>query len=128
MKRLNKITSLIVLALWVSCMVRCTAAALTGSSSLVCCGETSDDCDGPPGSASHCVCDLGKSGVFVSEQKIAARPLTSGITIFAPPTSLETTPMQVRAVDLIFSPPEILAGWQFIYQTAAPPRAPSFVS
>jgi hypothetical protein len=128
MNHLNRVISLVVLALWVSCMVRCEAATLTASNALACCSETSDDCGGTPASPGHCACDLAKFGGFISERSVVTLPLPMAFTLFELPETLEVRPPEWRPADVILSPPEFLAGWQFVYQTAAPPRAPSFIS
>jgi hypothetical protein len=71
---------------------------------------------------------VAKSGGVISQQSVVRLQLPVDIVLFELPARLEAVPSSIRSAELIFSPPEFLAGWQFVYQTAAPPRAPSFVS
>ena len=128
MNRLKRIMSLIVLALWASCVIRCEAAKLICSTPLSCCGEASDDCGGRPVSPGHCVCSLAQSGGYISERSVVSLPQPVVLLVFTHPADLEVLSPDARPAELIFSPPELLAGWQFAYRTALLPRAPSFVS
>lgn len=126
--RLKRIMSLIVLALWASCVIRCEAAKLNCSTALSCCGEASADCGGKPVSSDHCVCSWVRSGGYISEKSVTSLPHPAELLVFMRPVEVKVPPPDSRFTELIFSPPELLAGWQFIYHTAAPPRAPSFLS
>ena len=126
--RLKRIMSLIVLALWASCVIRCEAARLTCSTELSCCGDASDDCGGKPAFPDHCVCSWVKSGGYISESTGVSLPHAIEIAAFTPPVDVKVPLPDIRSAELIFSPPELLAGWQFTYRAAAPPRAPSSVS
>jgi hypothetical protein len=128
MSRLKRIMSLILLALWASCVIRCEAAKLTSSAALSCCDESSDDCGDKPAPPGHCVCSLAQSGGYISESSVVALPLPVVILVLTHPADLEVPLSSARPAELIFSPPELLAGWQFTHRAAAPPRAPSFVS
>ncbi len=120
--------SLIVLALWASCVIRCEAARLTHSTALSCCGDASHDCDGNSDSSDHCVCSWVKSGGYISESTVVPLPHLVDVVVFIQPVDWQAPLPEARSTELIFSPPELLAGWQFTCRTAAPPRAPSFAS
>jgi hypothetical protein len=120
--------SLIVLALWASCVVRCEAAKLSCSTPLSCCGEASDDCGGKPESSNHCVCSWNQSGGYIYAQSVVSLSQPVDIAVFTHPVEWQVPLSAAHSTELVFSPPELLAGWQFTYRTAAPPRAPSFVS
>ena len=126
--RLKRIMSLIVLALWASCVTRCEAARLAGRTALACCGEASDDCGGKPTSPDHCICSWVHSGGYISESTVVPLPHSFDVVAFIQPVDWQAPLPEARSTELIFSPPELLAGWQFTCRTAAPPRAPSFVS
>src|SRR3569833_1371875 len=127
MNRLHRVTSLIVMALWLSCMVHCGTAKLVGSGLIACCGEVSNDCGQTPVSG-HCVCDLTKSGVFLATQHSVTAPPAAGVEVFNLFSNLEARHSEELPAKLISSPPDLPTCWQFVFRTASPPRAPSFVS
>jgi hypothetical protein len=127
MNRLNRVTSLIVMALWLSCLVHCGTAKLMGAGLIACCGEVSNDGGETPVSG-HCVCDLTKTGVFLATEHPVALPPAAGIEVFKLFSSLEVRPLENLPAQIISSPPDLPACWQFVFRTASPPRAPSFVS
>jgi hypothetical protein len=126
--RLKPFVTLIVLALWASCVIRCEAVKLGCPTALSCCGEQPDDRGGKPASTDHCVCSWVKSGGYISESTDIPLPHSIEIAVFIQPVDWQAPLPEARSTELIFSPPELLAGWQFAHRTAAPPRAPSLVS
>jgi hypothetical protein len=126
--RLKRIMSLIVLALWASCVIRCEAAKLTCSTALACCDAASDDCGGKPASPDHCVCGWVKSGGYIAEINTASVQHPVDLIVFVHPVDVKAPLPTARSTELIFAPPELRPSWQFAFRTAAPPRAPSFVS
>jgi hypothetical protein len=128
MNQLKRITSLIILTLWASCMIHCDAAQLFVNDPLVCCAEASSDRG--PSSPVHCVCHLAKSGSYVSASCRIQVPLAIQIATLEVVATPEAPRSDIHfcSDDLIHSPPELISGWQFSSKTAASPRAPSLLS
>jgi hypothetical protein len=126
--RLKPFVTVIVLALWASCVIRCEAVKLGSAAALFCCGEPSDDCGGQPASTDHCVCSWVKSGGYISEQTSVSIPHPMDLSFVTSFVELQVHPPQIHSVEVKFYPPELLTSWQFSFRTALSPRAPSLVS
>ena len=129
LSRLKTIVSLMVLALWATCTLRCELEVLAGSAAMSCCDEAGEESNQAPAQLQHCICSFVQSGGFIVERSNVPIPLPSD-ALFIPtaPPQAGVSLSALAPADLIFSPPELAKSWQFSYRAAAPPRAPSFVS
>lgn len=126
--RLKRIISLIVLALWASCAIRCEAASLMDATAHACCGDATDDGGGKPTAPGHCVCSWVQSGGYISESTGVPLPQPVPVEVFTQPMDVPVALPANLVTELIFSPPELLTSWQFFQRAALSPRDPSFVS
>jgi hypothetical protein len=127
--RLKTIVSLIVLALWATCTIRCELEVLASSATMSCCDEAGEDSNQAPLQPRHCICGSVQSGGFIVEKGNVPTPLPNDA--FFVSTALQPAAVCLSALataELIFSPPGLAKSWQFSHRAAAPPRAPSFVS
>jgi hypothetical protein len=125
--RLKTVVSLIVLALWATCTLRCEIEILAHSAAMSCCDEAGDESNQAPAQPKHCVCSFIQSGGFISEKSDISMPLPND-ALFIAIASPQADDSLPAPAELILSPPELAKSWQFSYRAAAPPRAPSFVS
>ena len=127
--RFKTIVSLIVLALWATCTVRCDIEILAHSGAMACCDESGDESNQAPSQPQHCVCSFIQSGGFISEKSGVPMPLPTDSLFISTVLSQANDSVPTPApAELISPPPELVKSWQFSFRTALPPRAPSFVS
>jgi len=123
------VVSLLVLALWATCTLRCEIELLAPSAAMSCCGETGEQSNPTPTQPEHCICSFIQSRGFISEKRGVPLPLPKPAlfvaTALRPP---HERPPKPAPAELISPSPELIKGWQFSHRAAAPPRAPSFVS
>jgi hypothetical protein len=119
-KRLHRIVGLVLLVLWVPITAHCMLENVPGLQFLKCATDT------PDGAPCQDEC---------SQLESATYKISDTHADFLPPALTEVFAFvifELRAdeqlITLIETPPEILCSWQFLFRTALPPRAPSFVS
>jgi hypothetical protein len=127
--RFKNIISLIVLALWATCTLRCEIEIVTHSAVMACCDEEGDESNQAPSQPKQCVCSFFHAGGFFSERSGVSMPLPNDALFIATahPQAHDSLPTPSPA-ELISPPPELVKGWQFHLRAALSPRAPSFVS
>lgn len=128
--RLKGILSVIVLALWASCTIRCELEMFASAKASSCCNAGEESGGGAPASSpDHCVCSVIASGGYVVQKSAPLAALApDAILVFTVAAESEAALREAVVEDLIFAPPELPKIWQFSLRTALPPRAPSFVS
>jgi hypothetical protein len=129
MNRLKTLVSLMVLALWATCTLRCEMEVLASSAPVSCCDEAGEESDQAPAQPQHCICSFVQSGGFIVEKSNVPIPLPNDalFTSTALPKA-DVTLSALAPAELTFSPPELRTSWQFSFRAALSPRAPSFVS
>lgn len=118
---------LTLLAFWLAASNHCRLESIPGLSFLGCCEQG----DGVPGQDSDCQtdgCAAVESGFYKMEdgQASTSAPPLVPLTLLRPLLSVQVPPAFIVTLDVV--PPELPVTWQFSFRTAAPPRAPSFVS
>jgi hypothetical protein len=126
---MKTIVSLMVLALWATCTVRCEMEVLASSAAISCCDEAGEEPNQAPNQSQHCICSFIRLGGVIVEKGNVPTPLPNADCFIS--TALPQAGVglpELAPADLIFPPPELARSWQFSHRAAAPPRAPSFVS
>jgi hypothetical protein len=126
--RLKPFLAMIVLALWATCTLRCEMVSLAGSVEADCCVSVAGQQPETPAPADHCVCSWVRSGGYIVEKTAVILPLPVSLPLLALPEYLDVPMPDALSNELILSPPELHASWQFSFRAALSPRAPSFVS
>ena len=113
--------------LWLPMTLHCQLESIPGLEFLACASENSS---GEP--KSHCddsCCSVERTA-YKSEQVRQTLPLPDLLPVLSAlllPVS-DTLTANIDAEVLTAAPPELSNGWQFVFRTASPPRAPSFAS
>ena len=114
--------------LWVPLASHCDLEHLPGLESLACC----DHADAAPHQDDDCqtdVCASVESGNYKTEEHAVSAPLPALLAAVLAPLLTAVPENAYVTVDSTTSVPiELPQVWQFAFRTAAPPRAPSFVS
>ncbi len=111
---------------WIGTTSHCTLEAVPGLEFLSCAGEEAAAED------SHCEddgCEEVENGLYFHQQinPVAAHVLAIlPFDLFAPLEDFKSD--AVKPGTILDSFPELPPSWQFVYRTALPARAPSFVS
>lgn len=125
---LKKLFALALVAIWSLAVNHCNLEQLTGFQFLKC-SELASAATHPVDDCQTDGCANVESGSYKTEDGQAAVHLVAAAQIPAAGIFLE--PVRPAAGNhLVFqsAPLEISQGWQFVFRTAAPPRAPSFAS
>jgi hypothetical protein len=112
------------LALWLPLMVHCNLEVIPGLEFLRCASDSGEQggCDG------HACCAIEKSQ-YKAEETLSTLPLPEIFLTPALPVVATITVLSVESSHLpTAAPPDLPKCWQFVFRTAAPPRAPSFAS
>ena len=124
-KRWKAILSLLCLAIWLPATQHCSLENLPGLSFLRCAGDTDgkSDCAGDS-------CDTVEKGSYKPSDNSRVAPAPVLLAVMASlQLESESLHSQIASLEVAtFPPPDLPKGWQFMTRTAAPPRAPSFVS
>ena len=128
MQRLKNILFVLAAILWLPLSAHCQLEKFPGLAFLACASDSDS-----PGKNSDCG-DTGCCAVEKSQYK----PNQIRITIPTPdllplvtaalPDIAGTLTDEISAAAFAALPPELPKCWQFVFRTAAPPRAPSFAS
>jgi hypothetical protein len=121
MKRLRQIVGLVLMLLWVPITAHCTLEDVPGLAFLKCATDTEQERD----------CE----GDSCTQLESATYKISDTHADFLPPALTEIFAFIMvgfradeQLITVIETPPEIPCSWQFLFRTALPPRAPSFVS
>lgn len=123
-----KVMAALLALLWLPMVSHCDLEHLPGLEFLACC----DHADTGPHQDDDCQTDLCasvESGHYKTEERAITAPApapqaTLVATLLIP--ALENSVPTIAATPSV--PAELRQRWQFAFRTAAPPRAPSFVS
>jgi hypothetical protein len=125
---LSKAMAVLLALLWVPLATHCDWEHLPGLESLACC----DQAGTAPHQDNDCqtdVCASVESGDYKLEERTVSAPTPVLVAVAVVPllaSALENPSATVPAISSV--PIELPQLWQFAFRTAAPPRAPSFVS
>jgi len=92
-----------------------------------CCEQATSATDSQPSSCAGNCCPIENADYF-SPNKDRTSVVIVVVAPYVMVLALDILPKQSPPVSPGSSPPELLKVWQFVYRTALPPRAPSFVS
>jgi len=128
MARLSKAMAVLLALLWLPMVSHCTWEHLSGLEFLGCCSATpveshqEDDCQTD-------LCASVESGYYKTEERAVTAPspvlLVELLIASLMPAQENLTVTGIASPSV---PAELRQRWQFDFRTAAPPRAPSFVS
>lgn len=121
MKRLLQLFGLVLAVLWVPITSHCTWENVAGLQIFQCATDTPQDSDCQD---DGCV-QLETATYKVADTSTVVPVLCLKLSIQF--TLVELLPAE-QASPVTAAPPEVPAGWQFSFRTAAPPRAPSLTS
>lgn len=122
-----KVMAALLALLWLPLSSHCTWEHLPGFESFACHtdAETAphqdDDCQGD-------ACATVESGSYKIEEQPLSIPAQLLVPCIVQSLSTDVTPSFKAGSVPASPPPELSRIWQFTFRTAAPPRAPSFVS
>ena len=119
------IVSVLLLAVWAACTVRCGMENLAQGTKISCCAEDSGQSKDSPDDPQQCVCSSLQSASYVSHEVGLVVPLpVETVCLFdVPPLDNELlAPQNLNSTLWALKP------WQFTSRAALPVRAPSFVS
>jgi hypothetical protein len=128
MARLSKAMAVLMALLWLPMVSHCTWEHLSGLEILGCCTSAP--------AASHqesdCQTDLCasvESGYYKTEERAVTAPAPAlQVALLTPALSRALECLTATIVVTPSVPAELRQRWHFVFRTAAPPRAPSFVS
>jgi hypothetical protein len=125
---LSKAMAVLLALLWVPLTSHCDWEHLPGLESLACC----DHADTAPHQDQDCQTDLCasvESGNYKIEERSVSAPAPVLVAVAVVPLLASAPENPSATVPATSSVPiELPQLWQFAFRTAAPPRAPSFVS
>lgn len=129
MKWLNRVIAAVMLLVWLPATSLCLIERAGWLANDDCCpSSTGGAPDKQPASNSTC-CTLA-SGSYKADDQERVMPVVPLLALG--PALVSDEPhewaSQPSPIATASSPPELLAGWQFSFRAALPPRAPSIVS
>jgi hypothetical protein len=123
--RFKTTAAVVMLALWSLASNHCKLEVLPGLAFLKC----------PPAAATESHCDdsecasVEAGGCKVEDQQSVLHPLLASVILAEIIRPLATSRRETAATMLLtVAPPELPHCWQFVFRTAASPRAPSLAS
>jgi hypothetical protein len=128
-KWFNKIMAVMLLVLWVPTTSHCLIESIDLLPQFLCCSEACAPDGAEPGEDQDGCESLESASYKVDEQVawVAAPVFTAWLPEFL--ALVEPVDIGVNSLDALhLVEPDLPVTWQFSYRTAAPPRAPSFVS
>lgn len=121
MGRSIRLVAAMLLMLWAVCAAHCKIGSLAGSSGVPCC-----DGDGFPESVpNHCVCSTLQAGAVSERSQVRLTLASVAERLFTDETLEIERSVAVFSRTTLSASPLLPEHWQFLYQTASPPRAPS---
>jgi hypothetical protein len=123
---LKKILVLALVAVWSLAANHCKLEQLPGFQFLKC-GDSASTSAHPEADCQTDGCATVESSFYKSEDVSTAMPLLAKIILVV--VGWEKSPSVAQNnFTPVSAPPEFAGGWQFVFRTAAPPRAPAFTS
>ena len=129
MRSLRNILVVLVAAAWLPMTMHCRLEALPGLEFLAC--ESDSNSDGKQTSdCGDTGCCSAEHSQYKTERYRSTLPTLDFLLLpFVPlPDLADALSAEVGRDALTVAPPELPKCWQFVFRTASPPRAPSFVS
>src|SRR6185369_6609673 len=123
MSKLQQLTALVFLVLWVPITAHCHLEKVPGLEFLKCPSDTQD-------SGCQDGCQVVESGLYkIPEHSVLVpAPVDLLVPCFEPTLADEVQPGSVPLGLLSLAPPDLRQSWQFVSRAALPVRAPSSLS